>query len=390
MDKIIAHLDMDAFFASIEQRDNPQIRDRPVVIGSDPKKGRGRGVVSTCSYQARKIGIHSAMPISKAYQLCPQAIFLPVRMNYYLEITQQIFQILTNFSPIVQPISIDEAFLDLSGTFNLHGLPLSTGQKLKNQIKKQLNLTASIGIAPNMTVAKIASAYCKPNGLLEIKTHEVLDFLWPLPINKLWGVGSKTNTLLNSYKIFTIGHLAQMKVENLIKLLGKNGLDLFNLANGRDERELAPIQKTKSLGHEYTFDQDTNNHEIINQTLLKLSERISHRLRTNHLKGLTISLKIRFSNFQTHTKSITLKQPTNFTDNIFFNLKDLLAKIVVKNEKIRLLGVNVSNFKKKNTQASLFNNTDNDTKKNEKIENLYQAVDKIKKKFGEKAIHRIG
>lgn len=379
--KIIAHIDIDAFFASVEQRDNPSLRSKPVIISSDPKKSQ-RGVVSTCSYEARKFGVHSAMPSIQALKLCPNGIFIPPRMNYYLKESKKFITILKNYSPKVQQISIDEAFLDLSHTQFLNGTPLQTGKKIKKQVNNQLGLNISIGIAPNMSVAKIASDYCKPNGLLEIKNDELLTFLRPLSIGKIWGIGPKTQKILQDKNIKTIGQLAQVNKREIYNLLGKNGIHIYQLANGIDKRELELKKEIKSLGHEETFQKDIINYNDVNKNLLEISQKISRRLRLNKVRGKTINLKIKFSDFQIISKSKTIKQATNFSNKIFDICQKLFYNLETNKKPIRLIGVSVSNFRNNSNQQSLFQNQN----KNDKEEKIYQAIDLIKSKFGEESI----
>ena len=234
--RCIIHVDMDAFFASVEQRDDPALRGRPVVVGSDPKAGKGRGVVSTCSYEARKYGIHSAMPISIAYKKCPQAVFLPVDMEKYAEASAKIHEILYSFSPDIEPISIDEAFLDITGSYHLFGTPVETCRLIKEKIKKYTGLTASIGLAPTKMAAKIASDLDKPDGLVEVTEEKLLDFLRPLDVRKIWGLGPKCEAELQRLGIQTIGDLARMDPDHLTGTFGKVGLEFWRLANGIDER----------------------------------------------------------------------------------------------------------------------------------------------------------
>lgn len=381
--KVIAHIDMDAFFAAIEQRDNPQLKGKPVVVGADPKSGHGRGVVSTCSYEARRFGIHSAMPISTAYKLCPHAAFLPPHMSKYQSVSDKIFEILYDFTPEVEPVSVDEAFLDLTGSFHFYKTPRDTCLKIKERIKEEVNLTASIGIAPVKFAAKIASDACKPDGLLEITQEKLFDFLWPLAIDKLWGVGPKTKTVLNKMGIRTIGDLAAAPLEKLKETLGENGQDLFDLARGIDERDVFVNDEVKSVSHEHTFDKDISDKEEIYKTLLDLSERVSRRLRKSDLKGKTLTLKIRMQGFNTYTRAFTFGEKTNFADVIYKKAKELFDEFYPPGKKVRLLGVRISNFEELYVQESLF--TDEHAQKDEKI---HKAVDRIKDKFGEGAIHR--
>jgi len=381
--KTIAHVDMDAFFAAIEERDNPSLKGKPIIIGSDPKGGKGRGVVSTCSYEARKYGIHSAMPISKAYRLCPHGVFIKGSMRHYKETSLHIFSILNDFTPDVEPVSIDEAFLDLTGSFHLFGGPKQTCQKIKDRIKNELGLTASIGIASNKMVAKIASDLCKPDGLLQVEQEKLLDFLCPLPIEKIWGVGPKTKTALNRLGILTIGELARTPLETLVDMFGEHGAHLYNLANGIDKRDVELSDEVKSISNEYTFEVDANNKKKICDSLSFLCEKVSRRLRKSSLKGRTLTLKFRFDNFKTITRSITFSEGTDFFDDIFKKAKTMLDSIFEGNVKCRLIGVRMSNFKDSPIQLNFF-----DGILSEKKEKIHKALDLIKDKFGEKAIER--
>ncbi|HOD11840.1 MAG TPA: DNA polymerase IV [Candidatus Omnitrophota bacterium] len=382
-DRVIAHVDMDAFFAAIEQRDNPQLRGKPVVIGADPKRGKGRGVVSTCSYEARKFGIHSAMPISQAYARCPRAVFLPVRMQRYSDVSTQIFSILYEFTPDVEPISIDEAFLDLSGTEALHGPSIEAARKIKRRIYDELCLTASVGVAPVKMVAKIASDHCKPDGLLEITKEKLLDFLWPLDVGKLWGVGPKTREVLTRMNIVKIGDMAKLSEDSLRQAFGDNGPRLYALAHGIDPRGVEQSQEVKSVSHEHTFEKDSDDKKMLYQILLILSEKVSRRLRLDGLQGRTITLKVRLKGFKTYTRSVTLPQMTNFVDDIFSHARTLFDRLYVTGTQVRLLGVRVSGFQSAYVQESLFERADQ-----EKRERVHRAVDLIKDKFGERSIHR--
>ena len=381
--KVIAHIDMDAFFASVEQRDDPELRDKPVIIGADPKAGKGRGVVSTCSYEARKYGIHSAMPISIAYRKCPHGIFLRGNMRKYSEVSDQVFDILYDFTPDMEPVSVDEAFLDITGSYHFYQTPAKTCQAIKERIKKELGLTASIGIAPVKMVAKIASDLCKPDGLLEILPEKVLDFLWPLPIGKLWGVGKQTQKALNALGIQTVEELAKYPVEKLSAELGVHGEHLFDLANGIDEREVYVDEEIKSVSHEHTFEEDEADLKEIYSTLSYLSEKVSRRLRKYELKGKTVTLKVRLSDFKTVTRAHTYSERINFFEDIYSQAKDLFDTFHKKGMKIRLLGVRVSHFTDPYFQESLFEDP-----KAAKKEKVHKAIDLIKDKFGEGAIRR--
>lgn len=381
--KVIAHVDMDAFFAAVEQRDNPALYGKPVVVGADPKKGKGRGVVSTCSYEAREYGIHSALPISIAYRKCPQAAFLPGNMLKYKKVSEQVFKTLYDFTPDIEPVSIDEAFMDLTGSYHFYKTPYKTGLAIKERIKKETGLTASIGIAPVKMVAKIASDYGKPDGLLEILPEKVLDFLWPLPVNKLWGVGKETQKALNAMGIHTVGELAKCPAGQLISRLGVHGQHLFELANGIDEREVYEDEEVKSVSNEYTFEEDTSDPEAIDGILSFLSEKVSRRLRRYTLKGKTVTLKVRLSNFKTVTRAYTFGERLNFFEDIHDRVKTLFNDFYSPPMKIRLLGVRMSHFDDPYVRETLFE--DPAKQKKEKVQ---RAVDLIKDKFGEGAIQR--
>lgn len=383
MIKMIMHVDLDAFFAAVEQRDDARLLGKPVIIGADPKKGRGRGVVSTCSYEARKFGIHSAMPISKAYQLCPTAIFMPPNFEKYSKASREVFRIFYDFTPHIQGISIDEAFLDMTTTYHLFGTPVQAAMRLKQRIKDEVGLTASVGIAPVKMVAKIASDLSKPDGLLEVNEKDVVSFLAPLKIECLWGVGPKTAESLHQLGVKTIGDLAGMSREQLIQQFGESGDHLYNLSHGIDSRDVVEEKDVKSVSHEHTFDQDTSNDEQVLAIMLGLSEQVSRRLRKYNLKARTITVKIRLQGFQTYTRAETLSERTNFTDVIFQTAKEIFRKFFKVNMKIRLIGVRANNFEDAYVQECLFANS-----VNERREKIHSVLDRIKDKFGENVIGR--
>ena len=382
--RIIAHIDMDAFFAAVEQRDNPSLKGHPVIIGADPKGGKGRGVVSTCSYEARKYGVHSAMPISIAYRKCPKGIFLRGSMRKYRIVSKQIFKILYDFTPEMQPISVDEAFLDITGSYHFYQTPLKTCLAMKRRIEKEVGLHSSIGIASTKMIAKIASDVCKPNGIMEVTQDKVFTFLWPLPIDRLWGVGKKTQESLNAIGITTVGQLAKYSLKDLRKRFGSQGEHLFNLANGIDEREVCVDDEIKSVSHEHTFETDVSSKDEVDHILSLLSERVSRRLRRYGLKGKTLTVKIRLDNFKTVTRSYTFGERVNFFDDIYQKSKELFDAFYKNFMKIRLLGVRIAHFDDPYVQEGLFCDP-----KTQKREQIHQAIDTIKDKFGEKAIQRV-
>ena len=387
-ERYIVHVDMDAFFASIEQRDNPRLKGKPVVIGALPKQGRGRGVVSTASYEARKFGIHSSLPISIAYNRCPAAFFLPVNMHKYISASKQIYNIFNTFTPRVEQISIDEAFLDITASFHLFESPLNTCKLIKEKIKKETQLTASIGLAPTKMAAKIASDINKPDGIFEVKPENLLDFLWPLPVEKISGLGEKSKLALNRAGVHTIGDLAKRDIKELVSFFGKNGEYFWHLARGIDASEVEQSDEIKSVSNETTFEEDTLDEKLIKKELLALTESVSRRLRLNKFKAKTITLKIRLTGFRTYTRAITLSKSTNFVDDIykiankiyfdFISSKDFDCKT-----KIRLIGIKASNLLDSDIKDSLF-----DDNKDRKKENIHNAMDKIKEKFGDNIIHR--
>lgn len=380
--KTILHMDMDAFFSAVEQRDRPALQGKPVVVGADPKGGQGRGVVSTCSYEARVFGVHSAMPISKAYRLCPHAVFLPVDFRKYRQASRQIFEVLERYTPDIEPISIDEAFLDITGTAHLHGSASALALHIKKDIRKEVNLAASIGIAPVKMVAKIASDVSKPDGLLEIKPHEVESFLSPLPVERLWGVGKKSKDFLNRLGVVTIGDLVQIPRTKAFEYFGEHGLHLLDLASGIDPRDVSVSHETKSISHEYTFDVDEADPEKVIKVLFILSQKVSRRLRQEGLKGRTVSIKVRLENFQTFTRAKTLEGRTNFVDTIDQHARQLFKEFFKRGMRIRLIGVRLTGFDDPYVSDGLF--TDPlDAKK----ENIHQAVDLLKDRFGEGMIH---
>lgn len=384
-ERYIVHVDMDAFFAAIEQRDNPALRGKAVVVGADPRNGKGRGVVSTCSYEARRFGIHSAMPISIAFRRCPNAVFLPVDMEKYSRVSSQIYDILYDFTPEIEVVSIDEAFLDITGSYRIFGTPLETCRLIKSRIKKETNLTASIGLAPTMMAAKIASDLDKPDGLLEVTRQGLLAFLWPLDVDMIWGLGKKTKALLNDMGIETIGDLAKRDIEEMRLAFGKNGEHFWQLANGIDDREVEVKYEAKSISNEITFGHDTSDAEKIRGALLSLCEKVSRRLRQEGLKGRTITLKIRLHGFHTYTRDVSIYKATNFSDVIYREIERLYNNFGKREEKVRLVGVKVSNLIHADFPDTLLED-DIDQER----EKLHKAIDRINEKFGERAIHRAG
>jgi DNA polymerase-4 len=377
----ILHIDMDAFYASIEQQDNPALKGQPVIVGGDAEK---RGVVSAASYEARAFGVHSAMPTSQARRLCPQGVFLPVRMDRYREVSGQIFEVFQVYTPLIEPLSLDECFLDVTGCESLFGPAPEMAREIKRKILVRTGLTASAGIAPNKFLAKIASDWRKPDGLVEIKPDEVGAFLENLPISKLWGVGKSTEEILKGMGILRAGQLAQYPPEGIGKKLGKFGLELLALARGEDNRPVVPHEEAKSLSQEQTFTPDLQDRQAMEQILLDQAEQVGWELRKQKLKGQTVHLKVRYPDFILITRSQTLSLPTDAGMEIYRTAVKLLEKTEVRSRKARLLGVGVSNLRHRDAplQRGLFDSY------REKEEKSLEAVDKIWNKFGPEAIKR--
>jgi DNA polymerase-4 len=371
-DRIILHVDMDAFYASIEQRDDPKLKGRPVIVGADPKEGRGRGVVAACSYEARKFGIRSALPISHAWKLCPHGAFVPVRMERYIEVSKQVMEVLHRFWNLVEAVSIDEAFLDVSGSTSLFGAPEQIARAIKKQIRETTGLCASVGVAPNKFVAKIASDLKKPDGLVMVKQAEVEDFLRDLPVSKLWGVGPKTEERLHELGIRTIGDLRA----------NPQGTHLQELAYGRDNRPVVPNWEARSISNETTFEEDTADRELMLRTIRRLAESVGRRLRNDDQKARRITLKFRYEDFETHTRQMTLDRPTQNDDEIVRSAVSLFEQFPL-DRKVRLLGVGSSDLTRsaETSQLGLFEEpADTDS--------LDRTVDAIRTKYGNASLRR--
>jgi DNA polymerase IV len=382
MSPIFLHLDMDAFFAAVEQADHPEMRGKPVVVGADPKGGTGRGVVSTCSYEARKYGIRSAMPISKAFHLCPHAIYVFPRGHRYGEISRMIMNQLKDFSPDVEPISIDEAFLDITSTHKLWKTPENLARQLKKRIYETTQLTASIGIAPSKFVAKIASDLKKPDGLVIVEQGTVKEFLAPLDISRMWGIGPKTLPHFHAFGIRTIGDLAQYSQNELSKRFGQSGLHFWNLANGIDRREIQMSGSAKSISKEVTFDHDRDDPAELRNTLLYLCTELAYEMRRKQYRGRTVQLKIRLEDFSTFTRSRTLMHATQACDEIFNCIGELFSEFDWAGHKVRLIGVGISQLMVEENQLDLFDPAD------EQAAKLDRVMDKVREKFGDQAITR--
>ena len=382
--RAILHVDMDAFYASVEQLDNPELRGKPLIVGGHPKS---RGVVSAASYEVRPYGVRSAMPTAKALRLCPHAILIPPRHSRYAEVSAKVFEIFLRITPLVQPISLDEAFLDVTASQRLHGDPVTIARNIRAAIQEETRLTGSVGVASCRFVAKIASDLDKPDGLTVIPEEDMFIRLDPMPVSKIWGVGPVTNRRLEAMGIRTIGELRQWPLEALESSLGRHGTDLHHLANGRDESEVLSDEEEKSVSHEVTFAVDVLNMEELEAELLEQAEKVATRLRKRGLSGRTIFIKLRYGDFSTLTRRKTLSEPTCLADTIYGESRALLRERTEAGRRpVRLIGVGVAGFEHEgSTQGSLFKNDAADRDRKERLE---RTADAIRSKLGNEAIGR--
>ena len=376
----IIHLDMDAFYPAVEALDKPELKGKPVIVGGN----RERGVVSSASYEARRFGVHSAQPIRTAIRLCPDGIFMPVRMSRYKEVSRQVFEIFRCFTPLVEPLSIDEAFLDLTGTERLMGQTRETAREIKETVLKKTGLTVSAGVASSKFVAKIASDIDKPDGLTVVPHHRVREFLDPLPVKKMWGVGKTTQRALDRLDVKTFKDLRQIPVEILEKNFGKHGSAMHLLSMGIDERAVEPEREAKSIGHEQTFMKDILNPDQARKEILSLSNRVALRMRQTEVRGSTVSLKVKYSDFKQITRAATLPEPTDDGMEIYATSCQLLEKTAVGKRPTRLLGVSLLNLSSRGEEKQLF--LFDQDKDRRKRKDLNTALDSICDKFGEKSI----
>ena len=375
----IIHVDMDAFYASVEQRDDPTLLAKPIVVGGKPNS---RGVVCAASYEARKFGIHSAMPMEEAFRRCPHAVFLPVNIPKYHEVSLQIRQIFMTYTPIVEPLSLDEAFLDVTGSTSLFGSANTIGLTIKQRIQRELNLTASVGVAGNKFLAKLASDLQKPDGFVVVQPDRVQEFLDPLSVERIWGVGKKTAEQLNRINIKTVRDLRRLEQEYLTQLFGIWGSQLYQLAQGIDDRPVESERVAKSIGRETTFAMDIVDRDELETALLKLAVDVGRRLRKEAFRGKTVTLKVRYDDFRTVTRSQTLSQATDLDDVIYNEACNLLKGESLK-QPLRLIGLTLHNLTDKlERQLSLFPEPQKDN------ETLTKVIDVLKEKYGEKSITR--
>jgi len=381
--RYILHLDVDAFFASVEEILDPSLKGKPLIVGARPEQ---RGVVASASYAARAFGVRSAMPTAQALRLCPQAIVIPPRHRVYGEYSARMMAILAEYSPLVEPLSLDEAFLDVTGCQARWGSPEELAHHLQERLEVELGLSISIGLASNKLVAKIASGLEKPRGFVVVPYGKEAEFLAPLPVEKLWGVGKVTARTLHEMGVFTIGQLARFPVAQLEARFGQRGRDLHRYARGIDDSPVVVEREEKSLSREVTFAEDVGDREVLRKTLLSLSEDVARRLRKRGLQGRTVKLKLRYADFTTLTRQVTLDAPTDLEQVVFDQAVRLLEKAWDRCRKVRLIGVGVSKFGPEERQLSLFEGTGEG--KAEKLRRLSQVVDRIREKYGDEAIRR--
>jgi DNA polymerase-4 len=377
--RTILHVDLDAFFAAVEQRDDPSLRGKPVVVGMGGTNDRG--VVAAASYEARRFGVHSALPIRTAKRLCPDCVFVPVRGKVYAGVSREVMAILRRFTPVVQPISIDEAFLDVTASRALFGDGETIARLIKAAIRDELELTASVGVATTKLVAKIGSDLRKPDGLVVVDPGTEAAFLAPLPISRLWGVGPSTAAALRDFGVATIGDLQVLDRAALVRRLGHHAGALVDRAHGLDPDPVDSPDAAKSVGHEHTFDEDTADRDVVEQTLLAMAEGVSARLRDAGARASTVTVKIRDSSFNTITRQRRLAEPTDLTEPIWQAALEL-ARPELRGKRIRLVGVTASGLGERD-QLALFDGLGEDRRRR-----AVQAADELRHRFGTRAVTR--
>jgi DNA polymerase-4 len=378
MARCIFHIDLDAFFVSVEQALNPELKGKPVTVGGDPER---RGVVASASYEARPFGIHAGMPLSRARRLCPQAIFIRANFSRYRDASNRFMEILADFSPDIEPLGLDEAYLDVTGCEEPYGSPRQLARAIKERINKELKITASVGIGTCKVVAKIASALCKPDGLLEIAPGEEQAFLNPLPIAKLPGVGEKTEQSLKEMGITTIGELASLSLDTIERRFGATGTVLHSYARGIDDREVEAPGEAKSISQQLTFARDTLDRNFLEANLHNLCQEVCQELRSQNKRAKCVAIRLRYADFKTITRQVTLQEASDVTQVIFAAAQQLLSKALAQQKNpIRLIGIRISSLVGEENQLPMFDS------RAAKFGHLDQAVDKIRKKYGPSAI----
>ena len=372
----IIHCDMDAFYASVAELDDPSLRGKPVVVGAGI-----RGVVLSANYPARKYGIRAAMPVGRAKRMAPNAIFVTPDHHRYAEISAKVMEIFESFTPYVEPLSLDEAFMDVTGAQKLLGTPREIGQAIRKRVHEECGITCSVGIASNKFIAKLASGHCKPNGLLEIPDDRVISFLHPLPVRDLWGVGPKTAEQLERLGLKQISDISNTPLETLKRALGDAiGEHLYELSWGRDYRTVVVDDPEQSIGANETFSYDMDDPEAILREYLKLTERASTRLRNRNLFAKTISITVRFADFKTITRSKTLPLPISSTHEIYQVVKELYLALKLDRARLRLVGVSLSNLKDEAPEQLMLGQREKGWREAE------SAIDKAAARFGEKSV----
>jgi len=381
---MILHVDMDAFYASVEQRDRPELAGQAVIVGGDPDR---RGVVSAANYEARRFGVHSAMPAATARRLCPHGVFLRPHIDHYAAVSREIREIFGRYTPLVEPLSLDEAFLDVGGSEGLFGPAPEIGRRIKREIRDELKLVASVGVAPNKFLAKIASDLKKPDGFVVVQPDRVQAFLDPLPVSRLWGVGKAGGRSLEGLGVRTIGQLRRLPADVLTARLGSMGEHLWRLARGIDQRPVVPDHQAKSISHETTFAVDVADPEVLRAWLLELVEQVARRLRRHGLRARTVELKVRFPDFRTITRSQTLPEPTNVTAELWQTAVAILeGRLPRPCPPVRLLGFGTHGLDASGrVQRHLF-----DEPARQRQSQLDAATDAIQARFGIGAIRRGG
>ena len=380
----VLHVDMDAFYASVEERERPELKGQPVVVGGTPE---GRGVVAAANYAAREYGVHSAMPAGRARMLCPQAVFIRPRMDLYAEVSGQIREIFRRYTPLVEPLSLDEAFLDVTASRSLFGSGPEIAARIKQDILEELSLVASVGVAPNKFLAKLAGALEKPDGLVVVDPDHVQDFLDPLPVERLWGVGTVAAERLWSMGVYTIADLRRQTEATMTDRFGKWGTHLWELAHGRDSRTVTPDSEARSISHETTFEVDIADRSVLRSWLLALTEQVGRRLRRSDLRAHTVEIKVRYADFRTVNRSNTLAAPTSVTPELWASAARLLERqLRLRGDPVRLLGMGTSNLTDESArQPDLFAETA-ETKHRE----VDGVLDQISERFGQHALRRGG
>jgi len=351
--RIIFHLDMDHFYTAVEERERPELKGKPVIVGAAPKEGKGRGVVHTCNYEARKVGVRSAMPISKAWKLCPEAIYLPPNFPLYIKVSNEIMDIMRSYADKFEQWGIDEAFIDVTSKVKDFAEAEALARTVKKEIHEKERLTCSIGIGPNKLVAKIASDFQKPDGLTIVKEEEAEAFLAQLPVRKLLWVGRKTEQKLSTIGIKTIGDLARYDPAVLVENFGVMGTQLYLMAHGIDRSEVEERSEVKSISRDVTFEEDTSDFDLVLNTLDKLSEDVHDDAAKQNYCFKTVTIRVRYENFETHTHGKTLPLMTNRLQDLKKTARELMHDYLRADRKIRLIGVRVSNLTSTKKQKTL-------------------------------------